>query len=272
MKVSEILCKSALSESQLADYALNCYVGCQHGCCYCYARFMARFTEHEEEWGEFVDVRVNVVEVLLRQLPRKRVGSVMVSSVCDGWQPLEEKYGLTGRCLRLLVTYGYDVSILTKSALVLRDLDVIAGKKNVDLGMTVTTLDEDLQRVMEPLASPTAQRFRALKTAAEKGVQIWLFIGPLLPFLSDTQDNIGRLMREASRLPLTRVYVDKLNLRPRVWQSVKKLLWEHFPQLIPRYQEVLFNPAAREQYLSDLRTRVGASAKTHGLDHVTSIF
>jgi len=272
MKVSEIFCKSALSESQLADYALNCYVGCQHGCRYCYARFMARFTEHREEWGEFVDVRVNIPQVLLRQLPRKRVGSVMISSVCDGWQPLEEKYRLTRECLRLLVAYGYEVSILTKSTLVVRDLDIIAGKKTVDLGMTVTTLDEELRRIIEPVASPTAQRFQSLKKAAEKGAQTWLFIGPLLPFLSDTQDNISRLMKEASKLPLTRVYVDKLNLRPRVWQSLKKVLREHFPQLIPCYQEVLFDPAARERYVSELRTRVRASARTHGLDQLTSIF
>ncbi len=272
MRTSEILCKTALSRSGLADYALNCYVGCQHACRYCYARYMARFTNHEEEWGEFVDVRVNIAEVLRRQLRRKRVGSVMISSVCDGWQPLEEKYGLTRECLRLLVGYGYDVCILSKSALVMRDLDILAGKGNVELGMTVSTFDEGLRQIIEPMASPTAQRFQSLQAAAEKGVNVWLFMGPLLPFLSDTEENIAGLMREASKLPLARLYVDKLNLRPGVWQSLKGMLLEHFPRLVPRYQEVLFDPVKRNRELDELRKKVRSSAETYGLRHVTTIF
>ena len=272
MRVSEILCKSALSESQLADYALNCYVGCQHGCRYCYARFMARFTGHEEAWGQFVDVRVNIVEALLRQLPRKRVGRVMISSVCDGWQPLEEKYRLTRKCLGLLMGCGYEVCILTKSALVLRDLDLLAGKRNVELGMTVTTFDEDLRRIVEPVASATAERFGALRKAGEEGVRIWLFIGPLMPFLSDTKEDIGRLMSQASGLPLARVYVDKLNLRPKVWPSVKALLRKHFSGLVPRYQEVLFDPERKRRYVEELKGKVMSAARAHGLDQVRVLF
>lgn len=272
MRTSEILCKNALTKSELADYALNCYVGCQHACRYCYARFMARFNNHEEEWGEFVDVKVNIVEALLRQLRRKRVGRVMISSVCDGWQPLEDKYRLTRECLRLLIAYGYDVCILTKSALVLRDLDILAGRENVELGMTVTTFDEGLRRVIEPIASPTFQRFEALRAAGERGIKIWLFMGPFLPFLSDTRENIGRLMAEASRLPLRRVYVDKLNLRPKVWQSLRAALVEHFPRLIPRYREVLFDPFARDRYVADLRDKVRSIAQAHGVARITTIF
>jgi len=272
MRTSEILCKSALTKSGLADYALNCYVGCQHACRYCYARFMARFSNHHEEWGKFVDVKVNVAEVLLRQLRRKRVGSVMISSVCDGWQPLEEKYCLTRECLGLLVASGYDVSILTKSALVLRDLDILAGKKNAELGMTVTTFDEELRQIIEPAASPTAQRFHALARAAEKGVKIWLFVGPLLPFLSDTEENIGQLMERASRLPISRLYVDKLNLRPKVWESLKAMLMEDFPWLIPRYRRVLFDPGLAGRYVSELRQKVESIAHAHGLSRITTIF
>jgi len=272
MRTSEILCKTALSQSGLADYALNCYVGCQHSCRYCYARFMGRFTKHVEEWGEFVDVKANIVEVLLRQLARKRVGSVIISSVCDGWQPLEDKYRLTRECLRLLIAYGYDVCVLTKNALVVRDLDILAGKKNVELGMTVTTLDEGLRRIIEPVASPTVRRLQSLKAAAEKGIKIWLFIGPLLPFLSDSSENITRLMMEASRLPVTRIYVDKLNLRFKVWQSLRSALFEHFPQLVPRYQEVLFDPLAKNRYVKELRQKVKSIAEAHGVRRVTTIF
>ncbi|NQT82807.1 radical SAM protein [bacterium] len=272
MKTSEIHCKTALSPSKLRKYALNCYVGCQYACRYCYARFMAKFTNHDEEWGEFVDVKVNIADVLLRELARKRVGSVIISSVCDGWQPLESQYRLTRECLRLLIGYGYDVNILTKSAFVVRDLDILAGKKNVALGMTVTTLDEDLRRVIEPVSSPTARRFSSLQAAAERGVEVWLFVGPLLPFLTDTEENISRLMAEASKLPLSRIAVDRLNLRPRVWQSLKEMLSEHFPELVPRYEEVLFDLAGKERYVNELRQKVKSIAEAHGLSRITILF
>jgi DNA repair photolyase len=272
MKVREIACKTALCPSGLADYALNCYAGCAHGCCYCYARYMTGFTGHEEPWGEFVDVRVNAVEALLRQLRRTRVGSVMVSSVCDGWQPLEEKYRLTRECVRLLLAGGFDVSALTKSALVTRDLDIFGGNKRVELGMTVTTLDEDLRRVIEPAASPTLKRFEALKAASDHGVRVWLFVGPLLPFLSDGSDNVGRILREASRLPLESIIFDKLNVRTGVWQSLEGLVKEHHPQFLGRYRSVLFDPMERESYVQDLRQRIQKAVDAVGMRGTRILF
>ncbi len=272
MRTSEVFCKTALSPSKLADYALNCYVGCQHGCCYCYAKFMARFTDHDEPWGEFVDAKVNIVEVLLRQLPRKPLGRVTISSVCDGWQPLEERYRLTRDCARLLMAYGHEVSILTKNALVKRDLDLFAGRRNVELGATVTTADEDLRQIVEPMASPTAERFRVLKAAAEQGIAVWLFVGPLLPFLFDSRENIDRLMGEASRLPLARVYVDKLNLRPKVWRSLKAMLIRHFPEMASRYEEICFDPRRQKRYVRELRERVCCAAEAKGVRPITVLF
>jgi len=93
--VRETACKTILNRSGISDYCLNCYTGCARGCVYCYARFMQRFHPHPEPWGQFVDVKVNAVEVLERQLRRARRGEVFVSSACDGWQPIEAERGLT---------------------------------------------------------------------------------------------------------------------------------------------------------------------------------
>ena len=86
----EIECKSVLNKSGLADYAVNCYAGCEHGCVYCYARFATRFSHPGETWGGFVDARINAPQILAREIKRKRVGQVFMSSVCDGWQPAED--------------------------------------------------------------------------------------------------------------------------------------------------------------------------------------
>ena len=127
--VRETVCKTILNRTSLGDYSLNCYTGCEHACVYCYARFMQRFHPHPEAWGEFVDVKVNAVEVLRRQLRHTKPGEVFVSSACDGWQSIQRERRLTRRCCELLLEYGFEVHVLTKSALVLRDLELFVGQK-----------------------------------------------------------------------------------------------------------------------------------------------
>ena len=95
MQIKEVKAKSILSTSQVSDYAMNPYVGCQHACVYCYAKFMKRFTGHREEWGAFVDVKVNAPELLAKEVLKKRPGQVWISGVCDPYQPLERKYRLS---------------------------------------------------------------------------------------------------------------------------------------------------------------------------------
>ncbi len=144
--VREVTCKTVLNRSKLGDYSMNCYMGCSHGCVYCYARYMQKFHPHPEPWGEFVDVKVNAPEVLAKRLERAKPGGVFVSSACDAWQPLEKKWELTRRCCRLLIEHGFTVNALTKNALVLRDLDVFRpGLTRV--GTTITTLNRRLARL-----------------------------------------------------------------------------------------------------------------------------
>jgi DNA repair photolyase len=177
-QVRSILSKSGIPS---VDYCLNPYVGCGHGCRYCYATFMKRFTGHTEPWGTFVDIKVNAPEVLRRQLKRAARGYVMLSSVTDPYQPLEKKYALTRRCLEILLEHQFSVGILTKSPLVLRDLDLIRQFDDIEVGMTITTEDEEIRKVFEPGAPAIAARIQALKELHDRGVSTYAFIGPLLP-------------------------------------------------------------------------------------------
>lgn len=181
MIVKEIAAKSILSKSAIQDYALNAYVGCQHACLYCYARFMKRFTGHAEPWGEFVDVKVNAPQLLAREVLRKKKGRVWVSGVCDAYQPLESTYRLTRRCLRILVEHGWPVTVQTKSPLVLRDLDLLERAADVEVGFTITTADERVRRAFEPGAPPIAGRIEALATLHAAGVPTFVMVAPLLP-------------------------------------------------------------------------------------------
>lgn len=140
--------KSALGKTAIPgfDYCLNPYIGCMHGCRYCYASFMKRFTNHSEAWGAFLDVRINLPHVLMRELRRKPKGSVVISSVTDPYQPAEAKYKITRQCLELLAMLNWSVSILTKSTLVTRDIDIFQSFKNIEVGMTITTDSESVSR------------------------------------------------------------------------------------------------------------------------------
>jgi DNA repair photolyase len=180
--VKETQAKSILNKSQIFDYCVNPYTGCQINCRYCYARlFMKRYSGHKEPWGEFVDVKINAPEVLRKQLQRARRGTVWISSVCDPYQPLEAKYQLTRGCLKELLEKQFPVNIQTKSKLVLRDLDLLKHFKEMEVGFTITTNDENIARSFEPGAASVAERLGALKELHSSGIKTFAFIGPLLP-------------------------------------------------------------------------------------------
>lgn len=265
-QVREIEAKSVLCRSALADYTINCYRGCQHGCSYCYARFVTRFAPRGEPWGEFVDVRVNAPEVLEREIKRAPRGRVFISSVCDGWQPVEAQYGLTRRCLEILTFYRYPVTILTKSGLASRDLDIVQGKGEIELGVTLTTSDESLRAVIESGASSNARRLALLQQAKERGVVTYAFLGPLMPYLSDTPDTIDPLLKELAELRVDYFYIDRLNPRPQVWASLSRMLQEHYPHLKEGYRRVLFQEEYRERYSRSLVAAVCQVARKYGLE------
>jgi len=179
--VKEIQAKSILSKSKVYPYVINPYVGCQHGCSYCYARFMKRVTGHREHWGEFVDVKVNAPELLRRELQKKKRDRVWVSGVCDPYQPLEAHYKITRQCLEILAEQDWPVIIQTRSPLVLRDLDIIRGARDFEVGLSVTTADDSIRKIFEPHAPPIEDRIAALDELHRAGVRTYAMVAPVLP-------------------------------------------------------------------------------------------
>ncbi len=181
MIVDEVYTKTILSKSKVFDYTINPYIGCEHGCTYCYARSMRRFTSHKEEWGKFVDVKVNAASLLQREIKKKRPGIVWISGVCDPYQPLEKEYELTKRCLEILLTHGWPVTVQTKSPLVLRDVESLRKFDKVEVGLTITTADENIRKIFEPNSPTVEQRIETLEKLHSAGVKTFAMIAPLLP-------------------------------------------------------------------------------------------
>jgi DNA repair photolyase len=185
MIVREVQAKAILSNSKVFDYALNPYTGCEHACSYCYARFMKRFTGHNEPWGEFVDAKMNAPDLLAVEIGKKKRGTVWISGVCDPYQPLEVHYELTRRCLEILVRNQWTVRVQTRSPLVLRDVDILREAQDLEVGLTVTTADDEIRRLFEPRAPAIAVRVSALDELHKAGITTFAMIAPMLPGAED---------------------------------------------------------------------------------------
>lgn len=184
IKVKEILTKGYITPCKLPgyDYVINPYVGCPHRCIYCYAEFMKRFTHHDEPWGTFTDVKIRSTSGKPIDLRDK---NVFLSSVTDCYNPLEEKYRLTRRLLQQLSSSGAKITILTKSDLVLKDLDILQQMPHVEVGFSLNTTRDVFRQEIEPCASSVSARIDALQKLHESGIKTFLHLAPIFPELSD---------------------------------------------------------------------------------------
>jgi len=226
VKVKEVQCSSALSHSGLeSDYALNPYTGCSHGCVYCYSPFVIR---EDRGWGTFVDVKRNVPKVLAEELKKKK-GTVRIGSVTDPYQPVEESCEVTRLCLMQLSKKDVPTIVQTKSSLVTRDVDIFK-KMDVDVGLTITSLEEDFVKRFEPGASGPGERLDALEELVDAGVSTWVFIGPMMPLFNDEPEE---LVKEIRSRGVDEIYMDKLNMRDGIWKSLEGVLDE---EMMERYK------------------------------------
>lgn len=203
---------TALGRSKLPgiDYTLNPYIGCVHACIYCYARLYCD-PRIGRNWGKVVVVKENIAEVLAREIARKKSGVVGLSTITDAYQNIEAREGITRRLLEILLENNFKVSIQTKSSLVLRDLDVICKKKElVDVGFTITTLDKKLAKLVEPMASSPSERVRALEEISAEGIRTWIFLGPIIPGISE--DSFGEIV-EIAKATGSVVYYDRFRVK-----------------------------------------------------------
>lgn len=188
---------------------MNPYRGCSHGCLYCYAPSVLR---ENRPWGGFVDVKINIADVLDAEVVKLQKGNVLIGTVTDAYQPIDAKYKITRRCLEVLAAHDWPATIQTKSALVTRDIDLILQLSKKDVGFTITTLNETVQKKFEPGSSSPAARLAALKELSDAGIQTWIFIGPVLPGI--TENEIENIVQAAAMAGARSVIWDKLRPRP----------------------------------------------------------
>ncbi len=217
---------------------MNIYRGCTHGCIYCDSRSNCYHIEHQ---FEDIEVKVNAPELLEEILKRKRQ-KIMIStgSMSDPYQPCEEKLMLTRKCLELIDKYEFGATVITKSDRVFRDIDLfdsINRKGKSVLQMSLTNADDDLSRIIEPNVCPTSRRYEVLKEFQKRGIPTVVWLTPLLPFLTDTDENFNRLMEYCLDAGVKGIVCLKIGmtLREGDREYYYRALDRHFPGLSRQY-------------------------------------
>ncbi len=221
--------RSVISKSNLPDldYAFNPYIGCYHGCLYCYARdyVSPKYSDVRRYWGELIYVKINSIDLLRRELRRLRCGVIGVSTITDPYQPIEASLRIVREAVKLMINYGFHVSIQTKSDLILRDLDILTNyKRLIDVGVTITSLCKNsLMRYLEPKSPSPNRRAEVVSRLSSEGVETWVFYGPVIPTVNDDEETIKEVI-ELVVSTNSKLLIDKLRVRPWMKETLKKVL------------------------------------------------
>jgi len=271
----EVEVKSALNavKGMPFDWSLNPFLGCAHACTYCFSRaYHARYREKNvgTDFDSNVEVRVNIAEVLRKELRRRREGSLAIGTATDPYQPIEGKYQLTRRCLEALVDYPMPTGIVTKGPLVVRDIDVLKKldeKTELTVYFSVPCVDAEIVRKTDPGTAPPRQRLRALRMLREAGIDAAVLCMPVLPGISDSEESLDAAARAASDAGATAFRHRPLKIDVEIEDYYYDFLATEFPLAVPRYNALYqggVHPAKEyERELEDRVKRVRARYEFH---------
>lgn len=252
-----------------AANGMNIYRGCQHGCIYCDARSKCYQMNHR---FEDIEVKENAPELLENALKRKRRKCMIgTGAMSDPYIPLEKELKLTRRCLEIINRYGFGVTVQTKSASVMRDIDLftkINDKSKAVLQMTLTTADESLCRIIEPNVSVTKERFETLKAFHENGIPSVVWLSPFLPFINDTKENIDGLLKYCIDAKVRGIicFGIGLTLRDGNREYFYSRLDKHFPNMKERYIYTYGNSYQLTSSNNNvLMNRISEVCRNHGI-------
>ncbi|AKB22883.1 radical SAM protein [Methanosarcina sp. WH1] len=270
----EIQAKKALNKIKKTSrfslpfqWDLNIYRGCEHGCNYCYAMYSHSYLEKEEkisckgkkdsDFFRKIYVKTNIAEALEKQLgaPSWKKEVINIGGVCDSYQPAEEKYGLMRDVLAFMIKYKNPITLSTKSDLILRDIDLLselADLTQVNIAVTVTTMDEKLGSLLEPVASPPEKRFSVMRAFKDTAATTGLHMMPILPFLTDNPENLEQVLSLTAECEVDYALPGLLYLRGETRKHFFNFLACNFPELLDPYCRLYAKGGADRAYKAEL--------------------
>ena len=234
MIIKEIKVKNYLTKSNLPgiDFTINPYIGCSHKCRYCYASFMKKITNHSENWGDFIDIKLTEEEIDLKKIQNK---TIFLSSVTDPYLSFEKEYLITRSILEEIKNSNCKLIITTKSSLILRDLDILKQIKNLTVCISINTIDERFKNDMDK-ASSIKERIKTLKILHENNISTVAFISPIFPYITDIKDII-----ESVKDYVDFCWFENLKLRGEYKKDILNYIKNNYKKLYPKYLDIYFN-------------------------------
>jgi len=273
----EVMSKSALNRVPAGpmpfSWTVNPYRGCSHACVYCFARPSHQYLELDagRDFDTQVIVKINVAEQLRRELARASWGRepVALGTNTDPYQRAEGRYSLMPGIISALADSGTPFSILTKGTLLRRDLPILsdaAASVPVSLAMSIAVFDDELQHAVEPGTPTTAARLATVTAAAEAGFEVSVFMMPVLPFLTDSAEQLDEALTRIKAAGATAVTYSALHLRPGVKEWYAQFLHQYRPDMVSRYRALYGDDAyAPKSYRRALADRIKPLIEAHGL-------
>lgn len=268
-------CRTALNRVSGMPFrwSLNPYMGCVHRCTFCYVRWFERRADRpaDERYGASIRVKVNVADVLRRELARAswRGELVAVGAATDPYQPAEGHYRLTRACLEALAASRTSIGIVTRGPLIVRDIDVLqeaSGRADVDVSFSIPTLDPDVWRRTEPGTAPPRQRLRAVRALVSAGIRAGVGMAPILPGISDRPEQLADVVRAARDAGATQVWCNVLHLQEGTREHFLAHLARDWPELLPRYEALYAkSPYLTRQVAEPIRKRVAELRERYGV-------
>ena len=263
MVVNEITVNDYLTKSNLpnSDYVINPYVGCTHGCKYCYASFMKRFTGHKENWGDFIDIKRCNKPIDLRKISGK---NIFLSSVTDCYNQYEKDFCITRNILEQLIDSDCNLSISTKSKLILRDIGLLKQMKNLIVCMSINTLNEKFRSDMDN-ASTIKERMDTLKELHNNGIYTVLFMSPIFPYITEWKEIIDQ----------TKDYVDEywfenLNLRGNYKKEILDYIRTNYSDLYSDYIDIYLKK--NNKYWKDLADEINNYCNLNNINYINYFY
>ena len=262
-KISKNLCTA--SKLPASDYVINPYIGCTHRCKYCYAQFMGRFTNHKEPWGTYIEPKKYISYGLPRDLKGK---TILIGSVTDAYNPAEKHFRLMPNILNSLTECYAHIEILTKSSLVLRDIDLINKIPDVSVGLSLSNLNEYDNLIIEPGASSAEERLNTLAELHSQGIKTYLFISPYLPGIT----NLIEIYQKAQN-HIDMICVENLNLRGSYKREFLQIIHSIHPDLYDLYVQIYTEKnGAGERYWNSIEEEINNLKKLSSVPVISYMY
>jgi DNA repair photolyase len=260
-------------------WGINTYRGCEHNCIYCNARYTHEFLQlSKDEFSCRIIVKDNAAKVLDREFSRekwKKKLTVNLSTVTDPYQPSEKEFCITRSVLEVFLKHHNALMLTTKSDLVLRDIGLLSGIAQtgfLNVVLTLPTIDEGLRKVIEPRAPSIEKRLEAIAELHEAGITVGVTAIPLLPFISDSEENLHKLIKSVADAGADYIIVDMLNFRDEAGPRVMDFLKGHSPNLIPKYKELYTATYCDKDYSNGIRKVANRIIKKYKVNNYEKMF